>query len=313
MSNELYHFGIKGMRWGIRRYQNRDGSLTTEGKIRLAARGVRTEENLTEKTIPKGTKMYRTTAYEKDTKAGKSIYVTYKEVDRELYRSGSDVKRYANIRGGNDPVYEHEYELKTDLRVPSLKKIREIEQRVITNTKHHQEVGESYVKARLSMEYYGTGEISEISKISKMIAKNGGPSADIYKKVVKMYDDDWRADDYYHNALRIYDGKKYIDKSDYLSIERSLGVAENTKKAIIRELQKEGYNAMYDNASIGVQSDGKFSKIQEGVEPLIIFDSKSSLNEIKTTSVDRAEQKRSGELYTEHITGIRNELRKYRD
>ena len=28
---ELYHFGIKGMHWGIRRYQNSDGSLTPAG------------------------------------------------------------------------------------------------------------------------------------------------------------------------------------------------------------------------------------------------------------------------------------------
>lgn len=30
--SELYHHGIKGMRWGVRRYQNKDGSLTAAGK-----------------------------------------------------------------------------------------------------------------------------------------------------------------------------------------------------------------------------------------------------------------------------------------
>ena len=32
--NELYHWGIKGMKWGVRRYQNEDGSLTASGKKR---------------------------------------------------------------------------------------------------------------------------------------------------------------------------------------------------------------------------------------------------------------------------------------
>ena len=30
----LEHHGVKGMKWGVRRYQNSDGSLTSAGKKR---------------------------------------------------------------------------------------------------------------------------------------------------------------------------------------------------------------------------------------------------------------------------------------
>lgn len=33
-SSELKHYGVRGMRWGVRRYQNKDGSLTNAGKKR---------------------------------------------------------------------------------------------------------------------------------------------------------------------------------------------------------------------------------------------------------------------------------------
>lgn len=48
VDDELCHHGIRGMRWGIRRYQNKDGSLTPRGKKRYDAelKKVRAEEKV---------------------------------------------------------------------------------------------------------------------------------------------------------------------------------------------------------------------------------------------------------------------------
>lgn len=41
-NNELYHHGIKGQKWGVRRYRNEDGTLTEAGKKRYDDKQART-------------------------------------------------------------------------------------------------------------------------------------------------------------------------------------------------------------------------------------------------------------------------------
>lgn len=62
MSDYIMHHGIKGQRWGVRRYQNEDGSLTSAGQNRysskkankLAAKADRTREKIERGGILKG-------------------------------------------------------------------------------------------------------------------------------------------------------------------------------------------------------------------------------------------------------------------
>lgn len=43
--NALQHHGIKGQKWGVRRYQNADGSLTSDGKKRYGSGDSSTSKN----------------------------------------------------------------------------------------------------------------------------------------------------------------------------------------------------------------------------------------------------------------------------
>ena len=52
-SNELYHYGVKGMKWGVRRYQNSDGSLNAAGRARQSYKDSKKELKTARKELRK--------------------------------------------------------------------------------------------------------------------------------------------------------------------------------------------------------------------------------------------------------------------
>ena len=89
--DELYHYGIKGMKWGVRKYQNEDGSLTSAGKSRYA-------------TVADAKEAYRKakkTSYDKYSTASGGIYGGRLTVTNQQRKSYSkDAQAYNNSLAG---------------------------------------------------------------------------------------------------------------------------------------------------------------------------------------------------------------------
>lgn len=68
-ADELKHYGIKGMKWGVRRFQNNDGSLTPEGKKRYGSEDIKNIQKRVDqgKNVVDGVKKSRVKAAEKQT------------------------------------------------------------------------------------------------------------------------------------------------------------------------------------------------------------------------------------------------------
>lgn len=251
VGGELYHHGIKGQRWGVRRYQNKDGTLTAAGRRRRLNNG--------DIVIKKGSTVGHVTTNNKIDLSDKATYAYTNENDAKIYRGtyAKYLNKTQKVDGSfgteNNQVYEYILKTKKDLRIPSEEKMFE--------------------QFKKSM-----NENAKENHDYMMTASRGLVDAGIIRDPVLMKDL-FNPDSTDKHMRALYD----VFTVHYLDVVFRYNNNKELGKSFVKGLESQNYNAILDYHNVGRYNDVK--------EPIIVLNGKkyleqSSISEISVSEIE---------------------------